>query len=88
VKNEVIEVTDFVEQYYKRAGKGYSLNPYLFNIFTNNITKNVTKDNLHAPVTGTMTMPQLLFGDNLAISVLTAHGVHKMINQVKKYCYD
>jgi hypothetical protein len=87
VKNEVNEVTGFVEQYYKTAGQGYSLNPYLFNIFTN-ITKNVSKDNLHAPVTGTMTMPQLLFGDNLAVSVLTAHGVHKMINQVKTYCYD
>jgi hypothetical protein len=88
VKHRVVEVTDFVEQY-KRVRQGYSLQPYLFNIFSDNITEYISEDNLHAPVTGTMTIPGLLFADNLAIPSFTVNGLQRVINQVIiKHCND
>jgi hypothetical protein len=65
VKYGVVEVTDFVE-HYNRVRQWYSLHPYLFNIFTDNITEYISKDNLHTPVNGAMKIPGLLFADKLA----------------------
>jgi hypothetical protein len=81
------EVTDFIEQ--KRGVRlGCSLSPYLFNIFIGDIMDYISKDNPHALVIGTTTIPGLLFADDLPFSSFTIIGIQKAINQVKKYCRE
>jgi hypothetical protein len=72
------EVTDFIEQ--KRG-----VSPYLFNIFIDDIIDYITKDNPHAPVVGTTTIPGLLFADDLAFASFTINGLQKAVDQVTRY---
>jgi hypothetical protein len=48
VKRGDDEVTEFIEQ--RRGIQVYSLSPYLFNIFIDDITDNISKDNPYPPV--------------------------------------
>jgi hypothetical protein len=83
VKCRVDEVTDFVKQ---RRGvrQGCTLSPYLFNIFTDNIMNYesyISEGNVHAPVTGMMSIPGLLFADDLAMGSFTVNGLQRGIDQ-------
>jgi hypothetical protein len=64
------ETTDFVEQ---RRGvtQGCSLSPYVFNIFIDNVIDCISKCNVYAPIIGTITIPGLLFADDLDIGSFT-----------------
>jgi hypothetical protein len=81
------EVTDFLEQ---RRGirQGCSLSPYLFNIIIDDITDYISEGNVHAPAIGKMSIPGLMFADDLTIGSLTVNGLQRGIDQIVKYCSD
>jgi hypothetical protein len=81
------EATDFVEQ---RRGvrQGCSLIPYLLNTFIDGIMDYISEGNVHALVTGKMSIPGLMFADDLAIGSFTVNGLQKGIDQIVKYCSD
>jgi hypothetical protein len=47
----------------------------------------ISEGNVHAPVTGKMSMPRL-FADDIATGSFTVNGLQKGINEVVKYCSD
>ena len=81
MKRDVRKVTDFVDQY-KGARQRRDLIPYLFNIFIEEFLQYTTQETLHAPVTGTMTVPALLFADDLKTALLTVSSLQKTLNRV------
>jgi hypothetical protein len=81
------EVTDFVQQI-RGVRQGCSLSPNLFNIFIDDIIDNISKDNVHAQVIGKMSIPVLIFADDLAIGSFTENGLQRGIDQIVKYCGD
>lgn len=60
-----------------------SLSPYSFNILIDDITD---EGNKHAPTTGKMLIPGLLFVDNLALGDFTIKGLKMGIGTVVAYC--
>jgi hypothetical protein len=48
----------------------------------------ISEGNVYAPIIGQMSIPGLLFADDLAIGSLTVNGLQKGIDQVVKYCTD
>jgi hypothetical protein len=68
--------------------QGCSLSPYLFNIFIDDVIGYVSKANPHAPTVGDVTIPGLLYVDDLAIGAFTVNGLQKVIDQIVKYCKD
>jgi hypothetical protein len=46
---------------------------------------NVSKANPHAPTVGDVTIPGLLYADDLAIGAFTVNGLQKAIDQIVKY---
>lgn len=81
MKRDVRKVTDFVDQY-KAARQRRDLIPYLFNIFIEDFLQYVIQETLHAPITGTMTVPALLFADDLKLALLTVSSLLKTLNRV------
>jgi hypothetical protein len=73
------KVTNFVTQT-KEVSQGCSLSPYLFNIFIDDIIGYVSKANLHAPMVSDVTIPGLLYVDDLAIGAFTVNDMQKAIN--------
>jgi hypothetical protein len=57
----------------------------LFNIF---IQLYIHDNNPHASVTGTATIPELLFAGDLAFSFFTINGLQKALDQATKYCTE
>jgi hypothetical protein len=80
-------VTDFVRQ---RRGvrQGCGPSPYLFNIFIDDIMDYISKGNVHVSVIGKMSIPGLLFADDLATGSFTVNGLQRGIDQIVKYCSD
>lgn len=56
----LFDAWNFVDQY-KGARQRRDLIPYLFNIFIEEFLQYTTQETLHAPITGTVTVPALLF---------------------------
>jgi hypothetical protein len=81
------EVTNFLTQT-EGFRHGCSLKPYLFNIFIDDIIGYVSKANPHAPTVSDVTIPGLLYTDDLAIGAFTVNGTQKAIDQIVKYCED
>jgi hypothetical protein len=81
------DVTDFVKQR-KGIRQGCNLSPYLFNIFIDDIMDYISKDNVHTPVIRKMSIPGLLFADDLAIGSFTVNGLQRGISQIVKYRSD
>jgi hypothetical protein len=52
------------------------------------VIRYVSKANLLAPTVGDVTIPGLLYVDDLAIGVFTVNGMQKVIDQIVKYCED
>jgi hypothetical protein len=77
-------VTDLAGQ---RRGvrQGCSLNPYLFNMFTGDIIDYNSEGNVHAPVIGKMSIPELMFADDLVIGSFTINGLQSGTDQTVKY---
>jgi hypothetical protein len=80
-------VTDFIEQR-RGVSQGCSLSPYFFIIFIDDIIDYISKANPDATITGTNTIPQLLFVDDLTLSTFTINGLQKATGQVTKYCRE
>jgi hypothetical protein len=60
----------------------------VFNIFINDIVEYINGDNSHAPSIGQITIPGLLFADDLAVSSFTSNGLQKEIDQIVRYCKE
>jgi hypothetical protein len=68
---------------------GCSLSPYLFNIFIDDdVIENVNEVSTHAPVIGDVTIPGVLYADNLATGVFKVNGLQKATDQIAKYCEE
>jgi hypothetical protein len=48
----------------------------------------ITLVKVHAPVIGKMSIPGLMFADDLAIGSFTVNGLQRGIDQMVKYCGD
>jgi hypothetical protein len=55
-------MTDFVEQIIG-VRQGCSLNTYLFNIFIDDIIDCIREGNVHASITGNMSVTRMLFAE-------------------------
>jgi hypothetical protein len=81
------QVTDFVKQG-RGVRQGCNLSCYLINILIGDIMDYISEGNVHAPITGKMSIPGLLFADSLAIESFTINGLQRGIDQIVKYCSD
>jgi hypothetical protein len=83
------EATTFAPQTGWGGGRqGCSLSPYSFDIFVNDIIEHINVDNSHAPSIGRITIPGLLFADDLAVSSFTINGLQKEIDKIVRYCKE
>jgi hypothetical protein len=48
----------------------------------------ISEGNVHAPVIGRMSIPGLMFADDVAIGFFTVNGLQKGSDQMVKYCGD
>jgi hypothetical protein len=48
----------------------------------------ISEGNVHAPVIGKISIPGLMFADDLAIGSFTVSGLQRGIDQIVKYCSD
>jgi hypothetical protein len=64
------EVTDFVERR-SSIRQGCSLSPYLCNIFIYNVIDYIIERNFHTSIIAKMSIPGLLFADDLGVRSLT-----------------
>jgi hypothetical protein len=48
----------------------------------------ISEGNVHTPVIGKMSIPGLMFADDLAIGSFTVSGLQRGIDQIVKYCGD
>jgi hypothetical protein len=78
------EVTDFVD-HTRSVIQGFSVSTYSFNIFIDDVIDYISKGNMHAPIMGQMSIPGLLFADDLATGSFTVNGLQKGIDQVVNY---
>jgi len=59
-----------------------------FNVSLEDFLQYTTQETLHAPVIVKMTVPGLLFADDLKIALFTISILQKAINRVTKHCVD
>jgi hypothetical protein len=81
------EATTFAPQT-KGVRQGCSLSPYLFDVFINDIMEYINVDSSHAPSIGRITIPGLLFADDLAVSSCSSNGLQKEIDQIVRHCKE
>ena len=55
----------------KGVRQGFIFNPYVFNMFINDIIGHISRGNTHAPSTEETTMPVFLFTEDLEMSSYT-----------------
>jgi hypothetical protein len=48
----------------------------------------IGEGNAHAPVIGNISIPGLMFADNVATGSFTVNGLQRGIDQIVKYCGD
>jgi hypothetical protein len=48
----------------------------------------ISEGNVHVPVIGRISIPGLMFADDLAIGSFTVSGLQRGIDQTVKYCSD
>jgi len=87
LRRDVNDVKDFVDRY-KGARQRRDLIPYLFYIFVEDFLQSTTQETLHAPVIGKVTVPGLLFADDLKIALFNVSNLQKAINRIAKHCVD
>jgi hypothetical protein len=56
----------------------------LCSIFIDDVIDYINEGNTHAPSVGKMSIPGLLFADDLAIGSFTVNGLEKGIDKLKK----
>jgi hypothetical protein len=60
----------------------------LFNIFIDDMIDYISETDIHAPAVGKMSIPGLLFADDLTIGSVTVAGLQRGIDNLTKYCKD
>jgi hypothetical protein len=70
----------------KGVRQGCSLRAYLFYIFIEDVVDCITEGNRHSPVAGELTIPYLLFAEDIAVGSFTTNGLPQGIKQIVKFC--
>jgi hypothetical protein len=83
-----VQKTKYLVVHPKKRGvfQGCGLNPYLFNIFINDIVEYLDTEERHSLVTDSLRFLGLLFVDDFAIASFTTYGLPKKIEVVNHYC--
>ena len=76
-----IEITQGVKQ-------GCILSPLLFILFIDSLMDELTTNNIDAPTMGQVTLPGLLFADDLVILSKTITGLQAGLNILEMFCVD